>query len=1134
MTASMKALAWTLAFALAFAPNGGALAQDAPNPAAESGDLTHLTFTATDGLTAAFVSPADGGSYANPIEVSTIEGAGVELNVAGTVVPFSRIGKRTVNRKTGETHYFYYGVALQPGPNAVVLTPLGANGLRGKPVRGTLYGPAPIASLQAGVTGKLRSDGKTSALLRVAGFDAWGHPAGPGQAIKVEVVRGDASVRGAVDSAASPSPGATDAAPPTAAPAPLPASPVPAAAPGNAGDGGSTAASADVSSAGPSTSANARTESDGTASFALVPGLRAGDVLLHVTAGEVALDLSTRVLPYLRRPIVDGLVTAGIGAVPGVPGEDPRAPDGGDTRYARVALYGSGTVGSSTLVTVAYDSAGVLDQQQAGYGAFLPDPDQRPYQTYGDASVRRDDALSTSHAYVRVDGNDVSAMWGEFRAQTSSGGPSSLGGFDLLVNGARVAYTGVATRATAFSARDAVAYARQVFVPTGLATLAGALKPNIVVGSDVVDLIALDRRTGAIGSDRVLTRNVDYTLDYATGDLRFIDVPLPFDDLLNPQVVTVRYQYYGAAVTAETSGARVDTTFGKGGAFFAGAGYADDAMGAGNVTLFGQDVGGKLPGGAWSIEHLATSGGANAYGANDAVATATGVTGNAGDAWQAALATSFHNNRLSLGFQATSLGFDDPYGGLATPGLTAAHGTFVHTLRGGDVTLAFDTERNAGTTGNDSETNVALRAHEKIGKKLTLGAGIERRAFASGATTSTGTAPVPVASATAASAATNATGSGAVTQADVSADYKVSPAVDLQASRIANLGASASAAASQPAQTSAQLGVDFPNKGRAYVREIWSDAATQSFATSTSALTAGTLGTHSTAVGFERSLGAATNIDTEYGIEGTGSGSDIYSSIGVKERFVSSKAFKGDVALQKIYAIGAGLSGANVYVLDLAYAPNDRLKTSLAYDLRTGSTPGATLALGAAGRITKDLSVLGAIDEAHTVGFSSANDGIGLALRPLDSDRTDALFEYQRVAGDDATLASRSDLLAYEQFVRLGRSDLSARIAYKLDGDGYYPVHSSLFGVRFSTRVAGRFDIAEELRLLEETGLSAAGATGVAVEAGYRLGGEMRFAAGYNLTTSADPNLTSAPQHRGPYGTLTSVFDGIGNWGLTK
>jgi len=44
----------------------------------------------------------------------------------------------------------------------------------------------------------------------------------------------------------------------------------------------------------------------------------------------------------------------------------------------------------------------------------------------------------------------------------------------------------------------------------------------------------------------------------------------------------------------------------------------------------------------------------------------------------------------------------------------------------------------------------------------------------------------------------------------------------------------------------------------------------------------------------------------------------------------------------------------------------------------------------------------------------------------------------------------------------------------------------------------------------------------------------MRFAAGYNLTTSADPNLTSAPQHRGPYGTLTSVFDGIGNWGLTK
>jgi hypothetical protein len=1121
--AARGALAAALAAVLAFLPLAPVRAQDAPDAHASEGDLTHLTFTATGDLHAELVSPKDGGPFANPIEVSTVEGAGVELAVDGVVVPFDRIGKRTVNKKTGETHYFYYGAVLQPGPNAVVLTPLGANGLRGKPVRATVYGASPIVTLRATVTGRLRSDGKTAATIRVTGIDAWGHPAAAGQLVKAQVLRGDASVRPAAapsDPAASPAPDATPAAPPQT----LPASPPPA--PFGPDAGGTSAAAADPTSAGPSTAASGRTDGDGAVTFALVPGLRAGDVLVHLAADDVTLDVTARVLPYLRKPIVSALVTAGAGAVPGVPGEDPHAPDGGASRFGRVALYGSGAAGSE-LVTVAYDSAGVLDQE-SGSGAFLSNPDERPYQTYGDASTRRDDALSTDRLYVRIDGDDASAMWGEFRAQTSSNGPSSLGGLDLLVNGAKATYAGAAVRATAFTARDATAYARQVFVPTGLSVLAGTLKPDIVVGSDVVELIALDRRTGAVVSDRALTRNVDYTLDYGTGDLRFINVPLPFDDDLDPQAIVVRYEYQGPAASAQTTGLRVDATFGPGGAYHAGAGFADDATGSGSVVLAGEDVGGKLPGGSWSIEHLATSGAATAYGAADTVAAATGVSGDAGDAWKAALATSFRENRLSLGIEATSIGFDDPYGGLATPGLFAMHGTFAHTIRGGDVTLAFDSERNSGTGANSTETNVSLRAHEKIGKKLSVSAGLEARTYDGGTSTSTSTAgsvPTP---------APAAGGNGTVLQADVGATYRFSRVVDLEASRIADVGGSAASDTTQPAQTSAQLGVDFPNKGRAYVREIWSDAPAQSFAAATSSLEAPSLGTRATAIGFERSLGAATSIDSEYGVQSTGSGSDVYASLGVKERFLYSKRFHGDVALQQIYAVGENQAGANVYQADLTYAPNDRFKASLNEDLRTGSTPGSTFELGAAGRVSPDLSLLASIDEAHTAGFSSSNDGVGLALRPLDSDRTDALFEFRKVDGTDATLVSRTDLLSYEQFVRFGRSDLSARVAYKLDGDGYYPARSMLFGVRFATRVYGRFDIAEELRLLEEPGVASAGASGFALEAGYRLGTNVRVAGGYDFESAADPDLTSAPRRRGPYTTITSLFDSFGTWGSDK
>jgi len=45
-----------------------------------------------------------------------------KLKVGGDVVPFSRIGKRTVDSKTGETTYTYYGVTLHEGPNVVALT----------------------------------------------------------------------------------------------------------------------------------------------------------------------------------------------------------------------------------------------------------------------------------------------------------------------------------------------------------------------------------------------------------------------------------------------------------------------------------------------------------------------------------------------------------------------------------------------------------------------------------------------------------------------------------------------------------------------------------------------------------------------------------------------------------------------------------------------------------------------------------------------------------------------------------------------------------------------------------------------------------------------------------------------------
>ena len=172
----------------------------------EGGDLTHLTFTATDALNASLVTPGDDGvtsGTTTSVEVQTVRGAGVELKVGDAVIPFSRIGKRTVDSKTGDTRYTYYGVALQPGPNTVALTPLGAAGARGATTIHRVYGPGRPATFSVSGVGPFRADGASADQVRVEGRDAWGHHAASGTVVQVVLVQGDARLERVATAAAA-------------------------------------------------------------------------------------------------------------------------------------------------------------------------------------------------------------------------------------------------------------------------------------------------------------------------------------------------------------------------------------------------------------------------------------------------------------------------------------------------------------------------------------------------------------------------------------------------------------------------------------------------------------------------------------------------------------------------------------------------------------------------------------------------------------------------------------------------------------------------------------------------------------------------------------------------------------------
>ncbi|HEX3468716.1 MAG TPA: hypothetical protein VHT05_11615, partial [Candidatus Elarobacter sp.] len=624
VAAPQAAVAGSQAAVAAPEPDSVGVAGKAP----EGGDLTHLVFTATTGLAASLVDPVDddvASSVSASVEVETIRGAGVELKVGSAVIPFSRIGKRTVDVRTGVTRYTYYGVSLQPGPNAVTLTPLGADNLRGPATVHRIFAPGRPAKLVVTAGGAFRADGKSVDRLNIEGRDAWGHRAAPGSGVHVALVQGDAHLERT---------NAPANVTPLVANVPVPV-PLASASPG-------IAAASAIRQA-----VDVTLDADGDATVRLVPGITPGALVLRFESGDVTREARYFLAPNLRKPFVSGLITGGVGAVPGIPEQDPGSADGTNSRRGRIAVFGTGAMGKS-LATFAYDTADTL-QRSSEYGGALGtyegDPNDKPYDTTGDASLRRDDALSRDHLFARIDNGQSMAEWGEFRARTGSD-TSTLGAFDQLVDGAKVELGGENGHAAMFAARNDVGYDRRVFAPTGLAN-GVILRPDIVVGSEVVMLATLDARSGAVVNQTAMTRGVDYAIEYATGQLQFIDIPLPLDQYFNPQEIVVTYEYDAPGSAARTIGGRGETSFGPNHAIKLGFGYVNDTSGAGNIALASEDLGGAIAGGSWQIAH------ASSRGQLLATSSDAPLAGDGGNALHAQLTRAGGPDRLSVVYDRT-------------------------------------------------------------------------------------------------------------------------------------------------------------------------------------------------------------------------------------------------------------------------------------------------------------------------------------------------------------------------------------------------------------------------------------------------------------------------------------------------
>ncbi|MDB5702039.1 MAG: hypothetical protein JWL66_2238 [Sphingomonadales bacterium] len=220
----------------------------------------------------------------------------------------------------------------------------------------------------------------------------------------------------------------------------------------------------------------------------------------------------------------------------------------------RVALYAKGRIRGKWLLTMAYDSAKHQDDTQFG-GTLDP---QAYYTVYADRSERRYDAASIRKLYVRLERPQFYALFGDY--DTGMAEPQ-LTRYVRTFNGVKAQYRSEHVAATAFASDTPYTHRRQEIQGNGLSGPYGLASRDILPNSETITIEVRDRlRSNRIIDSKVLTRHIDYDIDYVGGTLTFRSPVLSRSSLLDPQFIIADYETNGVAQRATNAGGRAAWT----------------------------------------------------------------------------------------------------------------------------------------------------------------------------------------------------------------------------------------------------------------------------------------------------------------------------------------------------------------------------------------------------------------------------------------------------------------------------------------------------------------------------------------------------------------------------------------------
>ena len=217
----------------------------------------------------------------------------------------------------------------------------------------------------------------------------------------------------------------------------------------------------------------------------------------------------------------------------------------------RVALYAKGRVTGKWLMTLSYDSDKEEDETR-----FQGVIDPRSYYTiYADRSEQRYDAASVRRLYLKLERPQFYALFGDY--ETGINEPE-LARYQRAFNGIKAEYRSEQFSATAFGADTPNRFRREEIQGNGLSGPYALNARDIILNSERISIEVRDRlRSDRIIETRVLSRHIDYDIDYLSGTIRFREPVLSRIDGFDPQFIIAEYEVDGIGNREINAGGRV-------------------------------------------------------------------------------------------------------------------------------------------------------------------------------------------------------------------------------------------------------------------------------------------------------------------------------------------------------------------------------------------------------------------------------------------------------------------------------------------------------------------------------------------------------------------------------------------------